>query len=145
MLEPDSLTLRALPSSGATHTRRCGPGLRPRPLIIIFPPTSAHEIASIADRSTGRAAEAVLLTLSSGGGAAEGRHPTQPDPANLCLLDAPPHFISKLLGRLRPNFASKPLEFGVFRAFYRAELVRCRVVESEPWLAAPVALTDLII
>ena len=43
------------------------------------------------------------------------------------------------------NFASKPLEFGVFRAFYRAELVRCRVVESEPWLAAPVALTDLII
>jgi hypothetical protein len=46
---------------------------------------------------------------------------------------------------VRPNFASKPLEFGVFRAFYRAELVRCRVVESEPWLAAPVALTDLII
>ena len=91
-LEPDSLTLRALPSSGATHTRRCGPGLRPRPLIIIFPPTSAHEIASVADRSTGRAAEAVLLTLSSGGGAAEGRHPTQPYPANLCLLDAPPHF-----------------------------------------------------
>ena len=35
--------------------------------------------------------------------------------------------------------------FGVFRAFSRAELVRCRVVESEPWLAAPVALTDLII
>ena len=88
--------LRALPSSGATRTRRCGPGLRPRPLITIFPLTLAHEIASIADRLTGRAAEAVLLTLSSGGGAAEGRHPTQPDPANLCLLDAPPHFIPKL-------------------------------------------------
>ena len=73
-----------------------------------------------------------MLTLSSGGGAAEGRHPTQPDPANLCLLDAPPHFIPKLLRLVRPNFASKPLEFGVFRAFYRAELVRCRVVESEP-------------
>ena len=56
-----------------------------------------------------------------------------------------PPLTSKLLGRLRPHFASKPLEFGVFRAFYRAELVRCRVVESEPWLAAPVALTDLII
>ena len=86
-----------------------------------------------------------MLTPSWGGGAAEGRHQTQPNPANLCLLDAPPHFISKLLGRLQPNFASKPLEFGVFRAFSRAELVRCRVVESEPWLAAPVALTDLII
>ena len=86
-----------------------------------------------------------MLTLSRGGGAAKGVHQTQPNPANLCLLDAPPHFISKLLGRLRRNFASKPLEFGVFCAFSRAELVRCRVVESEPWFAAPVALTDLII
>ena len=86
-----------------------------------------------------------MLTPSWGGGAAEGRHPTQPDPANLCLLDAPPHFIPKLLRLVRPNSASKPLEFGVFCAFSRAELVRCRVVESEPWLAAPVALTDLII
>ena len=57
-------------------------------------------------------------------------HETQPNPANLCLLDAPPHFIPKLLRLVRPNFASKPLEFGVFRAFSRAELVRCRVVEK---------------